>query len=229
MSDSKAELARREAEREQAEAPPPDYVWRLPTPRAQPPSIPRTNHVNIAHEHPQARGTFVIDPALEVPAALLAPPKDGEEEADQPNLRMSSYYAGVEADVWVLDSDAVERTRLVFDAEHGRVKIRLRSLGNRPCRVDIRAGHAKVDIMLPRHFMGSLTAKTTHATASVPPRFTKLAEADGEERYYLGDVARAESIEAHIVTVTAPHGKITITFEGDGPAEKAKGTWFSSS
>lgn len=231
MSDSKAELARREAQQAHDRDAPPDYVWRVAAPPAGPPSIPPTNLVHIAHEHPPTRGTFVLDPAMEVPAALLAAPTAGEEDAERPNLRMTSCYAGVDADVWVLDCSGadVKRTRLVFDAEHGRVRVRLHSLGNRPCSIDVRSGYSKVDLMLPREFKGRLIAKTTHAGTSIPPRFTRLGEAEGEERYYLGDVAQAESVEAHSVTVTAPHGKITVTFEGDGAADKGKSTWFSFS
>ncbi|EJD40474.1 hypothetical protein AURDEDRAFT_115856 [Auricularia subglabra TFB-10046 SS5] len=205
--------------------PPPPLV------RAPPPIITASNLLDISRTHNRVKGAYLIDPALPVPESLLAPrPEDAE--GPRPNLRLASTHASVDADVWVVDSppDHKGPTLLVFDSQYGSVDVRLHTLGNRPCNVEIRAAYGRVNIQIPRDFVGVVSASTTYGSIVVPPQLTTMSEAEGEGKYFMGDLRLVgpDGWQGTTITVKAPQGRIKFTCgEQTEPAKLKKSKWAS--
>ncbi|EJD40450.1 hypothetical protein AURDEDRAFT_115849 [Auricularia subglabra TFB-10046 SS5] len=181
------------------------------------PDIPRCNLLNISRPDGRIAGQFVVDPALQVSDALLAPlPPEEMSGGARPNLRLATNR-GVDAEVWVLDAGAsASAVRLVFVSKREHVRIRLHTLGNQPCFVEIRAaGNARV--ILPRNFVGTVWTRTTRGPATIPARFATLSEVDGEGKYFRGPMSGIGASGWHgtSVDIAAPVGKITVLLAGD--------------
>lgn len=179
------------------------------------PDIPRCNLLNISRPEGRIAGQYVVDPSLQVSDALLAPllPEEMSSGA-RPNLRLATNK-GVDAEVWVLDSRA-SAVRLVFISKLAHVRLRLHSLGNTPCFVEVRAA-GNATVILPRDFVGTVLTSTTRGPATIPARFATLSEVEGDGKYFRGPMSRVGASGWHgtSVNIEAPVGKITVLHSGD--------------
>lgn len=82
------------------------------------PDIPRSNYVWIKRANSAIKGTYLIDPNLVIPEALLATrqaeadaegatPVDGQESARK-NLLLESAHSSVNADIWIVNGPTSE-------------------------------------------------------------------------------------------------------------------------
>lgn len=66
-----------------------------------PPSIEATNFVQMIRKEGSVKGTWIIDPTLVIPPALLPPLPDGAAEGDRKNLHLQSKEGSVYGDVYI--------------------------------------------------------------------------------------------------------------------------------
>ena len=116
--------------------PPPTYVPSSDFPPVRPPEIVKPpsqacNFISFVRKNNSVKGSFVVDPSLLIPSALLPPLPEGEAEESRKNLRLESTNGSVDTDIMLVGEDVSEnvktnpRTTLHLKSENGRVVARV--------------------------------------------------------------------------------------------------------
>ncbi|TDL24528.1 hypothetical protein BD410DRAFT_786043 [Rickenella mellea] len=172
-------------------------------PYAQPPPLPRQNHLSIKRASGQLKGTWIIDPELKLPEAVLAPLQPNEVRK---NLELVSDFGAINAEVWIVRKDRSReseeygggKTENVWPAtvtvmgKNGAVKVRMNADESHPFKLVVTSNFGKVTIGLPRTFVGPLTATTRFGSlclsGSVKPQVATFSDVNNTFKGFLGDV-----------------------------------------
>lgn len=198
-----------------AEPEPPAYsIGSLPSTEVEEPSTPRVNYVYISETNSSARGTWTIDPDVQVPASMLMKLPDGEEE--RKNLYVFSQNGSATATVRLL-SDGPSRSSLHVESRNGSVTVKIVSLqptyesrisermltdictpaaqlSRRNQRFHLKA-HSQngwCTVYIPADFEGPVTFTTYHGWATfsnlVQQRLAHFSRADSVAKAFIGSV-----------------------------------------
>lgn len=164
-----------------------------------PPDLPKAvNYLFV--ERADITGTFVIDPNLTIPAAIL-PPMQGKGDSQKENLKLVSNKA-IQADIWLVNA---HQDRLGPNAQcpalltvtsngwktAGDVTIAVHRHILIPFQLDVIKYSGNVTIRLPRSFHGTLTmhnASSIVRSDAMAAQLAMLRETPTEKRYFLGDL-----------------------------------------
>jgi hypothetical protein len=94
----------------------------------RPPPLPRpTNYYSFTRNG--IIGDYVIDPTLQIPAALLSPLGRGQTEADRKNLILNAERINIDAVIWLVGNEPEQRidrpVSLVVKAAQGPVTLKV--------------------------------------------------------------------------------------------------------
>ncbi|KAF9220799.1 hypothetical protein BS17DRAFT_713527, partial [Gyrodon lividus] len=193
-----------------------------------------TNHLALSNESSTIKGEFVIDPSIRIPHSLLPPLTEDEDEADRKNLRLSSKFGSIKAEVWLLSSSRSEcfsveeqkRTTVDLSSDHGSIRVQMHNIqGAAPFLVTARAPHGTVGISLPRSFHGFLSLSTQHGNVwladTLSQNSTQLSQVDYTRRYFVGDFSSLGDAEwtGDELRIEAKHGQIRIQYVDDAVAD----------
>ncbi|KAH8829096.1 hypothetical protein DL96DRAFT_1814375 [Flagelloscypha sp. PMI_526] len=176
-----------------------------------PSGINPTNHIQHLTQYHPAKGKFVIDPHLRIPQNLLPPLQKDETASTRANLRISSGYSNVVAEVWITpgsSSTASSSTPTVPLDKDGAVRLNAYSSYSTcilnvhddshtaPLKLSCASGYSSATIYLPRTFVGMINASVTygkvHFSPAVTANSTMLGQDGKKYRAFVGDLAMYE-------------------------------------
>ncbi|KAF9072287.1 hypothetical protein BDP27DRAFT_1361133 [Rhodocollybia butyracea] len=164
----------------------------LPTDQAPfvlPANVKPSNFLSFTQKHNSVKGTFVLDPSLEIPSDWLPPLPEEETEETRSNLYAKS--------------------------EHGNH----REGPSPPFALNANAPRGNVTVRIPRSYKGSITASTKYGRVSmsdgVSGQASVFSDLQGVKRVFVGDItARSDQTDDAMVLDTE-HGCVRISFEDE--------------
>jgi len=161
-----------------------------------PPGLQASNFLSISRKLDIIKGRYLIDLAHRVPPVLL--PAQNRETS---NLRIRNFGAGIDASVWLVNSEpesvtdvGVDGKRAVLDVNStfGPVRLSLYADSARtPFALSVRTSFGPIALSIPRTFRGPLTIQSGVAPIKLSPslaaRFQTLEEANGKRTGFVGD------------------------------------------
>ncbi|TDL24527.1 hypothetical protein BD410DRAFT_93121 [Rickenella mellea] len=169
---------------------------------SQPPSLPRQNNLHIKRTAGPLKGTWIINPNLKLPEAVLTPLRWPEKRK---NLQLVSESGAINAEVWIVGKErsgeaasGVDRDKNVWPAtvnvmgKNGAVKVRMNGDENHPFELTVKSHCGKVTIGLPRTFVGPLTVATVAGplclVGSVKAQVATFSEVKNTFKGFIGDL-----------------------------------------
>ncbi|KAJ7512678.1 hypothetical protein B0H11DRAFT_1698588 [Mycena galericulata] len=213
---------------------------------SDPPAQPKLNPTNyvavfrkthrrafsLARFSASIKGTFAVDPFLDIPAPLLAPLAAGETE--RKNLLLKVENGGIDVDVHLIGEPtptaAVSRTELHLELCGAPdntfpliAKIHTPTLRRPPFRAVLVSANGFVSLHLPPSFHGLLTVRVgagdlnTRITlsAAVDAHATILSEDSTTRAYFIGALGSARW-EGDRAEVRVERGRVRVQFSGGG-------------
>ncbi|KAF7316309.1 hypothetical protein MIND_00149600 [Mycena indigotica] len=178
------------------------------------------------------KGSFAVNPFLDIPGHLLAPLGSGE--TTRKNLRLKVENGGIDVDVYLVgeptqhNTGPVKRTELHFELCGGfsssplLARIHTPTLRRPPVHISLVSQNGFVSLHLPLSFHGLLRVSIAagdlndHITlsAALAPHTTILAEDATSRAYFVGSLG-AGRWEGDRAEVDAKSGRVRVQFSGD--------------
>jgi len=230
--------ARRLAEEQQNQEPPPTYASLQPSSSAT--SVVRTaNYVSITRTHSSVRETLIIDPSLFIPPFLRPPLSSGETEETRNNLRLESTHGHVSADITLAEntnteirsSQKINRVKMLMRSTHGGITAKIHGQLNRFSFVFYaQSVNGDMRLHVPRNFHGPIFVTYRHGfvkfSDAISRHLTTFGEVDNTRRCFLGDFSRwtdiGEGWTGDELTVDVKHGNVKIHYDDDAIGSPVK-------
>ncbi|TDL24529.1 hypothetical protein BD410DRAFT_719430, partial [Rickenella mellea] len=199
------------------------------TPERQYPPLPRQNHLSISRHNASVKGTWVIDPQLQVPTAALPPLAPG---VVRKNFELQADNGSINAEVWIVSPDQGNTDKKTAPATvhvkgcNGNVNVQMRH----PFRLTVTANNGGVTVAIPRSFCGPLTTITRNGWVSIDsslaPHVTTFSEVKGTRKCFVGDFSSSnygqEEWNGSSLEVDCHNGKIKVRYVDEVPEERQK-------
>ncbi|KAK7023180.1 hypothetical protein R3P38DRAFT_3195150 [Favolaschia claudopus] len=171
--------------------PPPAYVHEASTSgtNALQQSARPTNFLSLIRANAPITGSFIIDPNVRVPEALLP-----DTIEPRRNLYLETAGAPIDVDIFVVGENTSANVRVDIHLQaNGPITARIHVSPSIP-RPHIRltaSSSAPISIAVPASFRGPLTTRSSRPSPSpsLPPQATIFSEADNTRRGFIGDFA----------------------------------------
>jgi hypothetical protein len=228
--------------------PPPPYTSSSPHNnqlQSQSTSQPRprpTNHLSLCRTNSSIRGTYIIDPFLRLPAALLSPIRPGETEQSRKNVFLQSTNGAIDVR---LEFETTRRggdekkisTRPIeveMTSTNGSVKGQISDalpVPRPPLSLSLSTTNGKITLHLPRSFTGQITIKSRsspHFSDEIQGQLTTVSEST----YFLGelpsthdsedndDASSSSSMVMDTATLKTTNGSVRIAYEDEFGTEE---------
>jgi len=157
-----------------------------------PATIPRTNYVNVDSPNSSVRGTWYIDPSLQIHQSLLGPMPAGM--TSRPHAKIYSKNGGVNAEIYIL-GETRERVYMDIGSKNGSVTVKVPERAGHPFYLNAYSHNGSVTVYLPANFIGALK-HTTHNgkvtfSSELQGRLARFGDVGGVGQSFLGDWASA--------------------------------------
>lgn len=238
--------ARRVAEEQLSQEPPPTYASLQPPSSATTSVVKTVNYVSITRTHTSVTETLVIDPSLFIPLLLRPPLLLGETEETRKHLRLESTHGNVYADVTLVGNTDAEtrsskrngRVRMQMLSTHGGITAKIHGQPNRPPFVlDAQSHNGEIRIHIPRDFHGPIIASYRHGSVkfsdAISQQLITFGEIDNTRRSFLGDFSQwtdtGEGWTGDELVADVKHGNVKIHYDDDmvGSRVKTRPTLFN--
>jgi len=226
--------ARRAAEEQLNQEPPPTYASLQPSSSVHARSLVRTtNYVSITRIHSSVREILIIDPSLFVPVFLRPPLTVGETEETRKNLKLESTHGHVNADVTLVENTNTEmvsssksnsRVKMQMRSTHGGITARIHGQPNRVSFVlDAKSINGEMRLHIPRNFHGPIIVTYRHGSLrfsdAISRNLTLFGEVDNTRHCFLGDFSQwSEGGEGWVgdeLFADVKHGNVKIHYDDD--------------
>jgi len=183
-----------------------------------------TNFLALSDEHDRdaVRGEFIIDPCIRIPPSMLPLLDEGETEDDRKNLRLTSRFSSVNAEIGLLGSPSApkpRRTTIALTSDYGSIHAQLHTFdGAAPFSLIARASHGTIRLAIPRSFQGLLSVSTHHGSISISDTIvqnaTQLGQRGTTRRCFVGDfhLVGRDEWQGDQVEIEASHGSIRVKY-----------------
>lgn len=237
--------ARRVAEEQLSQEPPPTYASLQPSSSAAS-VVKTTNYVSITRTHSSVRETLIIDPSLFIPLFLRPQLSSGEAEETRKNVKLESTHGHVNADITLVDNTNTEihsskmnsKVTMQLRSTHGGITAKIHGELNRPSFVlYAQSINGEIRLHIPRNFHGPIFVTYRHGFArfsdAINRHLTTFGEIDHTRRCFLGDFSQwtdtAEGWTGDELTVDVKHGNVKIHYDDDalGSPVKTRPTLFN--
>jgi len=160
------------------------------------------NFISIKRVNEAVKDTFVIDPSITLPPALLTPLDDGTQERDRKNIHLQSVNGSVDVSVVFVTNDdtkpgpSTKRSTIHAQSRNGSVTVKLSAPSVRPgIEMTATSKNGSVALYLPRSFNGFLTLSSVNGAIifsdAVLQNLTTFSHVGATKRCFLGDFVGA--------------------------------------
>jgi len=222
--------ARRAAEEQLSQEPPPTYASLQPSSSAA--SVVKTvNHVSITRTHSSVRETLIVDPSLFVPLFLRPQLSSGETEETRKNLKLESTHGHVNADITLVENTNTEipvsknsRVKMQMRSTHGGIIAKIHGQSNRASFVlHAQSINGEMRLHIPRNFQGPIIVTYRHGSLrfsdAISRNLTLFGEVDNTRRCFLGDFSQwsdaGEGWTGDELIADVKHGNVKIHYDDD--------------
>ncbi|KAF5388663.1 hypothetical protein D9757_004809 [Collybiopsis confluens] len=188
-----------------------------------PSGLKPSNYVSLNQNHHSVRGSYLLDPSLEIPQEFLVPLPDGQSEERRSNLHASSEHGSVSTDIYLLDRPMAKSRKkilLTTSSTHGSVTTSIRRNGYLPAfdlKAESRNGY--VSVKIPRTYRGMVTGTTKHGRVfmsdAVSAHSVIFSDVKGSKRMFFGDFSARNDDTDDAMVLESTHGSINIYFEDE--------------
>lgn len=190
-----------------------------------------TNFLSVITRNGSIKGTYIIDPSLQMP---ISPNEEGKnEKREAENLHVHTRDGSVDVDIWLVGSDEPakidrKRTILHLGSNDGSITARVSPTGTiRPFFLDIITKDGKVSVLLPRSFHGPLRLKTGDGRCILSDglleKSATLGVSDKTSTFFVGDLPSTfDAWEGHECKVETRDGKIMVRYIDEPAPPSAK-------
>ncbi|PPR05493.1 hypothetical protein CVT26_009060 [Gymnopilus dilepis] len=205
-----------------------------------------SNFISISKINGAVQGTWVINPGLVLPSALLPPLEKGETEETRKNLSLDSRNGAIDADVYVLPPPSTSsalvkpRQRVTVHAKswNGAVTVKLHDLqdpdtSRLPIHVACHTTNGAINVYIPRSFRGIINIKTKNGS----PRYSEavrnlivpISDIHGVHRSFMGqfDPSQWEGDSEWLgdeLNAESWNGSVKVFFEDEADANMSSST-----
>ncbi|KAG1729511.1 uncharacterized protein EDB91DRAFT_811312 [Suillus paluster] len=202
----------------------------------QPPSKP-TNFLSLILKDKHIRGSYVINPLMQIPLSLLPPLNAGETDQDRKNLYLRTKDGNINADIWLIGQEEAapknkRRTTLSLSSNDGHITAKINTVKVvAPFLLDIYARDGRVTVLLPRSFHGPLlliTRESAKLSDELVQRSMTLSTLEHMQRYFVGDFSHqtfGDDWNGDELKVVSRDGSVTIRYTDE--VELPKSGFFS--
>ncbi|KAF8957386.1 hypothetical protein BDZ97DRAFT_1846538 [Flammula alnicola] len=203
------------------------------------PDIKPSNFIHLSRPNSSVKGTWLIEPTLNIPSAFLPPLPSGETDETRKNIFLESRNGSVDADIFVVPTSTEALARI---KHHKRVYIHttsrngsvttkihevtpLNTVESRlPLVITSHSANGRVSVYLPRSFHGPIRVKTMNGSVrfsnSVQTLLTSFSDIDRTQRSFLGHFDPSEWEEGaewtgDELSVDAFNGSVKVYFDDE--------------
>ncbi|KDR72720.1 hypothetical protein GALMADRAFT_143005 [Galerina marginata CBS 339.88] len=233
--------ARRLAEEQDQQEPPPTYASLQSSPSSSEIVAKRVNYVSITRLHSSVKETLIVDPSLFVPLFLRPPLGSGETEETRKNLRLESTHGHIHTDITLVEhtenpneipsSKKNKRVVMHMKSMHGGITAKIHGPPNRSSFVlHAYSVNGEIRLHIPRTFHGPVIVTHRHGfvrfSDGIHRNLTTFGELNGTRRCFLGDFSRwtdtGDGWAGDELTVDVRHGNVKIHYDDDAVGSPVK-------
>ncbi|KAJ4473821.1 hypothetical protein J3R30DRAFT_3511789 [Lentinula aciculospora] len=206
-------------------------------PFVPPDSVKPSNFMSISRTHDSCRGTYIIDPSLEIPSEYLPPLPEGESNDTRSNFYSRSVHGTVAADLYLLHKFIAQprkKVLLTTSSTHGSVSTCIRR-GDTAPSFDLKSNskNGNVTVKIPRSYRGPVTGTTIHGriwmSEGVSAQAVVFSEVQGVKRLFIGDMSTRNDKTDDNMMLETQHGSIRVYYEDEDSTpfvvKSVKGFW----
>jgi len=181
------------------------------------------NFVSFSQTNTSVKGTYVLDPSLELPTEWLPPLPEDETEETRSNFLAKTENGSVVSDVYLLEKPPLKgRKKVVMNASsnNGSVATYIHREGSSPPFIlNASSPYGGVAVRIPRSFKGSITASTKHGHVSmsdaVSAQASLVSDLQGVRRIFVGDLSTRNEETDDVMILESVNGSVKISFEDE--------------
>ncbi|KZT40903.1 hypothetical protein SISSUDRAFT_1031631 [Sistotremastrum suecicum HHB10207 ss-3] len=194
---------------------------------------PATNWLEIVRDHQGVKGSWSIDPTLNIPFVGGSLQADRVPTKEHPNVLLESKQGSIKAEVAIRPVVATVTPRLMMRAKskHGSVQYILKNKGPYSVYLECISTHGSVTLYIPRSFCGPINTHTEHGSVKLSDQISSsivaLSETKGDGRYFLGNLQGSGYGEAGTlwegdeIFASSKHGSVRLNFVDEPVSEMA--------
>jgi len=166
------------------------------SPGDKPPSISRCNLLAITRKDRPIEGIYVIDPDMEVPEAMLATLKEGEERKNL-DFKTKGSYSTIDADIWIVEETKltgaardVKPKTTTIELQGSHVLARIHPTTTRPFFLHAVAKGGNLTVEIPPTYRGPLTIdskRPVHLSPALTPLVSVFSDVDDIKKCFVGN------------------------------------------
>ncbi|THH07193.1 hypothetical protein EW145_g3546 [Phellinidium pouzarii] len=205
------------------------------------PNVPASNFLTIKRENASIKGTYVIDPTLQIPpeepSSSRALSADDDDNIKK-NLNLHCKNGSISATVWLVGEDSqdeLHRAAIDANSKNGSVNLKLNTTTSRPFTLTAFSQNGSVNVAIPSSFVGPVEINTRNGSVSLSDlmtsRIATFSDIDGKRVCYIGDFKEANYTGrkgwiGSTIDLGSHNGHVRLSFVDErGPTETAKGFW----
>ncbi|KAJ6571387.1 hypothetical protein B0H19DRAFT_1129878 [Mycena capillaripes] len=206
-----------------------------PVPSPIPDSAKPINFLSLSRPRGSIKGTYVIDPRIDIPQSLLPPlAADEISEATRRNVYLHAGKGSINVDLFVVgdgphhDLKPRRRVDIMLNAADKSIKARLHASSPSRLPINLKAqAKGSITLHIPRFFHGPVTVRTRKGSLKIRPsdrdglaaNLTTFSEANHTHRCFVGDFSDWVKLEGpeewggDEIEVESFHGKVKLQYD----------------
>lgn len=199
-----------------------------------------TNYLSVVGMHSPIKGSYIIDPSMDIPSTYLPPLGEGETEEDRKNLHLHTRDGSVDVDIWLAGHQEhskihKRRTTLHVSSRDGSIAVKVHAIDAiEPFFLDVFTRDGRITVLLPRSFHGPVALKSRDGSCTLSDELlrnsTPLGVADHTTRFFVGDFSAmsdsASQWEGYELKAETRDGRVRVKYVDEVERSGSKSSLF---
>ncbi|KAJ7101359.1 hypothetical protein B0H15DRAFT_943687 [Mycena belliarum] len=177
-----------------------------------------TNYLSLNLGDRSIKGSYAIDPRVQIPSALLPPLEEGVRRK---NALLRTTHGPIDVDILVV-GDAGSKVDILIASSNGPIQARLHAPDSvRPAiHITAESSSGPITIDLPASFRGPVTLRTHSAAIRISDTLASdaimLNETESTRHCFVGDLSDwTEDWKGDTLSVESRSGPVTLRYDGE--------------
>ncbi|KAJ7101378.1 hypothetical protein B0H15DRAFT_763582, partial [Mycena belliarum] len=189
-----------------------------------PADVKPTNFLSLSRRNGSVKGTYVIDPRVKIPQAML-PPLADEADGVRRNVFLHTSNGSIDVDLFVVgDADVKGRVEMHLKSANGSVTARIHTgdPARAPIRTSVHSSNGSITLHLPRTFRGPVTVRARNGSVkfsgTLQTQVTTFGEGAQTRRCFVGafaDWAEGEAWAGDEVSIESGNGSVKLQYDDE--------------